>query len=465
MKRTRSLIPLLGFASISMLAVACSGGDGTSDGDGGAGGAGGEPSTPTAGDNGGGACSDSGTGTLVFEVSGLPEGVAPDISTTGADELALTEAGPLEGAPAGHYTVTAARVFDEDPIVRTVYDATVTAPDFCLAEGESHTIKISYTAIPTSNKLWMPTDLDDELAGFSSSAIAESGMTDASVTVDGPGSTALTFDRDGNLWALGPTVADPHVVRFKAADLAESGTRTPDIELNVNDIECSLAIANLAFDADGNLWLSSGCSSQVLRLPASALTTSGAKDADVIIGGLTGNDGIAFDKQGNLWVAGGAELLRFDAARLGESSNDPADLALTVTSAVADKGVKADVLAFDQGGNLWGVDEGANFVFQLGVSDLEHTGSKAVKANVSFVVGVTALPMNPAFDESNNLWLSVEPGRFGGFSPEQLSQSHDTGAPVSPAISIDSDSVAAGLPLAFFPAPVGLPLFHAIPAP
>ncbi|HVY26049.1 MAG TPA: hypothetical protein VHB79_05830 [Polyangiaceae bacterium] len=469
MMRLRFLIPLVGVASLSLVAVACSDSGSTSDGAGGAGGAaeaGGEAGTPTAGDgNEGGGCSDTGTGTLVFEVSGLPDGVAPDISTTGADELAVNEAGSLEDLPAGNYEVSAARVFDEDPIVRTVYDATVTAPSFCLADGDSHTVKITYKAIPTSNKLWMPTDMDDELAGFSSQAIAETGMTDATVAIDGPGSKSIAFDQDGNLWALGPTLADPHVVRFKADDFAASGKRTPDIEINLPDITCSVAFNNLAFDADGNLWLSSGCAGQVLRLAAADIETSGDKTADVAVGGLKDNEGIAFDQGGNLWVGGGAELLRFDAARLDASTEDAADLSVTVTSAIGAKPIKTDVMAFDQAGNLWGVDEGGNWVFQLAAAGLDQTGAKTIKANRSFVVSVTALPMNPAFDEGNNLWLALSSGEFGGFSPTQLGVSKDTGAPVTPAILISSDSVGAGLPVAFFPAPVGLPLYHAIPKP
>lgn len=473
MMRLRFLIPLVGFASFSLLAAACSGDGSTSDGaagaggtaDANAGGAGGEPETATGGGNEGGGCSDTGTGTLVFEVSGLPDGVAPDISTTGADELAVAEAGSLEDLPAGNYAVSAARVFDEDPIVRTVYDATVTAPAFCLADGESHTVKVTYKAIPTSNKLWMPTDMDDELAGFSSQVIAESGMADATVAIDAPGSKSVAFDEDGNLWALGPTLADPHVVRFKAADFAASGKRTPDIEINLPDVTCSVAFNNLAFDAEGNLWLSSGCAGQVMRLPAADIKTSGDKTADVAVGGLTGNEGIAFDKTGNLWVGGGAELLRFDAARLAASTEDAADLSVTVTAAIGNKPIKTDSMAFDQAGNLWGVDEGGNWVFQLASADLEQTGAKAIKANRSFVVSVTALPMNPAFDESNNLWLALSSGEFGGFSPTQLGVSKDTGAPVTPAILISSNSVGAGLPVAFFPAPAGLPLYHAIPKP
>lgn len=469
MTRLRFVFPLVGFASLSILAVACSGtGDGGSGNDSGAGGAdsaaGGADSAAGGADSAvGGACSDTGTGTLVLEVKGLPDGVAPDVSTTGADELALNEAGAIADLPAGTYSVTAARVFDDDPIVRTVYDATVADSEFCLADGASHTVTVTYKAIPTSNKLWMPTDMDDELAGFSSNVIAESGMTDASVSIDAPGSSAVTFDRDGNLWALGPTVADAQIARFNAADFAAAGTKTPEISLNVPEIECLPAIAGMAFDSDGNLWLSA-CGGSILRLPAADLTTSGDKTSDVQVTGLGVSAGIAFDKAGNLWIGGGDKLLRFDAARLS-GAVDGADLALAVKSAVGDVAIKADELAFDQAGNLWAVDEGGNHIFEIAESDLSQTGDKPVKAHTSFVVGVTALPDALAFDDSNNLWISLESGFFGGFSPTQLSESHGTGAPVTPKILIGSSSVGAGLPVAFFPAPAGLPLFHSIPAP
>ena len=184
MMRLRYLVPVLGFASLSLFA-ACGEDGSVGDGDGGAGGA--APAKPEGGEGGevtgspggaggaGGACATTGTGTLVVEVTGLPDGVAPDISFTGAHDYALDEAGSLEDVETGAYTVTAARVFDTDPIVRTVYDAVVTAPSFCLGDGDSHTVKVTYTAIPTSNKLWLPTGKDDELAGFTSQAIAETG--------------------------------------------------------------------------------------------------------------------------------------------------------------------------------------------------------------------------------------------------------------------------------------------------
>ena len=401
--RLRYLVPVLGLSSLSLIAGACSTDGSTGDGDGGAGGAddaGGSsgssgkgtvtPAAGAGGDGGGGACSSDGTGTVVVEVSGLPEGVAPDVVFSGAHDYAVAEAGPLEDIETGTYQVTAARVFDEDTLVRTVYDAKVTAPSFCLSDGDSHTVKVEYTAIPSSNKLWMPTGKDDELAGFTSQAIAEAGMTDASVSIHAPGSGSLAFDKDGNLWAVGPVIGGDMLVRIPAADLGESGTREPDVQITIPAIECYPFINHIAFDASGNLW-ASACGDEVHRLAAADLTTSGDKVSDVIVSKLVNNSGIAFDKAGNLWVAGGPTLVRYDAARLGSSDSDAPDVALTVTNATPDKTVLGvDELAFDKAGNLWGIS--GSSVFQLGATDLEGTGAQAVTASVSFTMDVAGLP-------------------------------------------------------------------------
>jgi hypothetical protein len=471
MMRLRYLVPVLGLATSSFAAVAC-GTDGSVD-DGG-GGAGGAAPTPTGGGagaagevgaagEGGAACAEDGTGTLVIEISGLPEGVLADVSTSGAHEYAVTESGSLEDITSGNYSVTAARVFDEDPIVRTVYDAKVTAPSFCLADGESHTVKVAYTAIPSSNKLWMPSGTEQELAGFTSQAIAESGMTDASVAIHAPGSVSVAFDPDGNLWAVGPVTGGDMLVRIPAAELGESGTREPDTTIKVPEIECYPFINHIAFDASGNLWLSA-CEDQVHRLAAADLTTSGDKISDVLLTSVVNNSGIAFDNAGKLWVAGGPTLERFDAARLALSDTDAPDLALSVTNATPDKTVLGvDELAFDKNGNLWGIS--GSYVFELAAADLEGTGEQDVVARHSFTMDVLGIPATPAFDDAGGLWVGLADGNFGKFSPAQLMVSKGPGAPVTPAVLISSDSITTGLPVAFFPAPAGLPLYHSLPQP
>ncbi|MES1188335.1 MAG: WD40 repeat domain-containing protein [Myxococcales bacterium] len=474
MMRLRYLVPVLGLVTSSFVAVACGTDGSTDDGGGGAGGAAPTPSDGGAGaadagaggaggGEGGAACAADGTGTLVLEISGLPDGVLADVSTAGAHEYAVTESSSLDRVTTGNYTVTAARVFDEDPIVRTVYDAKVTAPSFCLADGESHTVKITYTAIPSSNKLWMPSGSEVELAGFTSQAIAETGMTDASVAIHTPGSGSVAFDRDGNLWAVGPTAGGDMLVRIPAAELGESGTREPDTTINVPEIECYPFINHIAFDPSGNLWLSA-CEDQVHRLKAADLTTSGDKTSDVLFTSVVNNSGIAFDNAGNLWVAGGPTLERFDAARLDLSDTDAPDLALSITSATSDKTVLGvDELAFDKAGNLWGIS--GSFVFELAAADLEGTGEQAVVASHSFTMDVLALPATPAFDDGNALWVSLADGSFGKFSPAQLVVNKGPGAPVTPSVLLTSASITSGLPLAFFPAPEGLPLYHSLPQP
>jgi hypothetical protein len=131
--------------------------------------------------------------------------------------------------------------------------------------------------------------------------------------------------------------------------------------------------------------------------------------------------------------------------------------------------LNAGTLAFDAEGNVWGLDFGLNAVFQVAAESLTDTGVQDVQAAVSFVVNIGALLNTPAFDDGGGLWLNLSSdalgGTFGRFSPTQLGMSSGTGMPITPDVLITSASVSTELPVAFFPAPAGLPLFHSLPAP
>jgi hypothetical protein len=122
------------------------------------------------------------------------------------------------------------------------------------------------------------------------------------------------------------------------------------------------------------------------------------------------------------------------------------------------------MLAFDQAGNLWATDVANTTVFMVGAANLEGSGLDIVVADVSMALGVPAALLNGlAFDESNVLWVTLDSERFGMLSAEQLGESSSADVPTVPAVMIQSSSIASAGGLAFFPAPAGLPLYHALP--
>jgi hypothetical protein len=415
----------------------------------------------------GGACPEQGLGKLVIEITGLPEGVEADVLLTGPEQLEISASGTLTGVTAGGYAVTAARVYDADAIVRTVFHATVTTPGFCLPPDGSQAISIIYSEIPSSNKLWNTVN-SQGVAAFERGAIGETGSREATVAIKGPTVRGLAFDRDGNLWTLKRSDSGPDIMRFPAASLGSSGELAPDISIPVPDGDCGPAFLTLAFDAAGNLWLSHACRDEVRRIAASQLGTSGEKEADALLS-VADPDGLAFDGHGNLWVDVPSGLARFDAARLGRVDADPPDLRLSITTTIHSWQVNPAGFAFDATGNLWGLDVSSSLLFRLTPADLAGTGARTVTAAVAFRVDAAGATTVPAFDDGGGLWVGLSDatpdGAFGRISPEQLAM--NGGGLLVPEVQITSASIGWGstTSLAFFPAPAGLPLFHALPVP
>ena len=408
-------------------------------------------------------CGTEGVGTLMIEVSGLPEGVNADVVLSApSGEQTLTATTSLTGT-AGTYAVAARRVVVADPIVRTVYDAVVAPMSVCVSSDAPQAVAVTYTRVPTSNHLWMPTDRQNELAGFASSALAAAGAQSPSVSARAPVGKAVAFDRDGNLWSLGPTLAEAMVSRVPASAVGASGEAAADVNVNVPEVRCLPAMRSLAFDGAGNLWLSV-CGDRILRLPADSLSTSGDKVADRVIEGLNGNGALAFDAAGNLWVGSGGALVRFDASALTNAAVGAPGLTLRVSDALdPNRGLSATGLAFDAAGALWATDFGANIVYRVDAGALGGAGEQALQAHVSIPIGVSALLNSPAFDEGGGLWLGLGSGALGWLSPEQLATSVAAGESVTPARVLTTGAIGADLPVALYPAPAGLPLFHALP--
>jgi hypothetical protein len=249
-------------------------------------------------------------------------------------------------------------------------------------------------------------------------------------------------------------VADPHVVRFPVAELGASGAKEWDRAFDIPAVPCLPAIKALAF-AGPDLWLSV-CGDRLMKFTNGMFAESGELTPDLTLEGVVGNDEIATNAEG-VWVATGTALALYTGLGTG-TSDEPAELTLTVRDADDRGDLDPTGIAFDADGNLWGFGFGSNTIFKVAASELELRGEQTVVADVSFVIGVDVLVATGAFDNGGGLWLSYGSGRLGRLSPEQLGVSSGTGDPVTPERVVTNDVLNAGLNLAFFANPPGVPL-------
>lgn len=144
-----------------------------------------------------------------------------------------------------------------------------------------------------------------------SSAIVNSQM----VTNYGNDYVGLLFDASGNLYTTEGSYGDNQLVRYAASN---NYAAPPEVLGNAG---LTSYLANMAFDAQGNLWVSDYLNHRIVVFDANNLNTIHThRSITTISGGIvTANtvaamqtntqtvfsnpEGIAFDAEGNLWVA------------------------------------------------------------------------------------------------------------------------------------------------------------------
>ena len=408
------------------------------------------------------ACPAKGGAQLDVLITGLPEGLDADVIVGGPIEAwGVTNSRSLGNVVAGPYQVQVARVAGYDPIVRTMYDVQLDESTFCLGEGEQHVVTVHYQPVPTSHQLWTNnSNGTGEVLSFAAASLeASSSSTEPQVTVTGGAGKDLTFDAAGNLWSMGSTVAEPHLMRFPAATLGESGTKLADRRIDIEGIPCQPALQAFAFDLAGSLWVST-CGGRVSKLSPDDLAGSGTVTPAVTISNLTDNGDVALDYSGNLWLTAGGKVLRFNVERLDAGTDQAADLSIQLRDQADTRDLAASNLAFDATGGLWVSDFGANLLARITSDALALTGPQTLVADKTIALGVTALLERPAFDESGGLWLALDQNRFGRLSAEQLAVNSDSGSPTVPETLITSPGMGNANRMAFYPAPSDLPLYH-----
>jgi sugar lactone lactonase YvrE len=159
-------------------------------------------------------------------------------------------------------------------------------------------------AFDREGNLWVANS-GDVIQKISATSLTSPNPTPAVVLKDGNGSngpTDLAFDAAGNLWVAHGTSGQ--VVEFTGV-AALSGNVSPAPTQVVAPLAAPRA---LAFDATGNLWVALGDAGAIAELPATDAGISPQARALVLgmqsDGGIsfTHPAGIAFDDDGNLWL-------------------------------------------------------------------------------------------------------------------------------------------------------------------
>jgi hypothetical protein len=425
------------------------------------GGTGGAPGG-TGGMSGGTCPVSTATGTLGLRFTGTPSGTGA--VTIGTNPTTLTASSDL-ALPAGPASITAYLVAEGAEMVRVAYTPAVDVPSPCVRAGQITTVNVHYTRIASSGSLWLGnsnTSSNASLLAFDPPDLDSSGLSTAAVAANTHGSDGFTFDLFGNAWVLGGTTADPAVARYPAASLASDGNKTPDVVINSPSFAGGIPGAKvLAFDLDGNLWVSVVAGNKVVKIAAAALTTPGtsAPTASVEESGISAPAGIAFDLAGNMWVAanGASTVVRIDAAHL-RTSGSGADLTITATTSPGGGTLSSPLgIAFDAAGNLWVNYDG--IIARLTPANLAGTGPRTVTPSVQIITDVLSLPYGIAFDEFGGLWFADKMGRFSCLGASQLTASGSQ----APQIVINSPDVGSAGWFALYPAPAFTPLAHALP--
>ncbi len=401
-------------------------------------------------------CVDAGTAMLTVVINGLPSGAAANVALTGPTGAQTVTATTTLSLGGGTYVATPNVVTVADPVVRSVYKGI--SATTCAKEGTPSTLTVNYTLIPTSNKLW--TNNGPGGAGtlaFASPSLRATGSPTPAHSQMNPRPADVAFDKDGNLWVASGE-PDTGIRRFPAAAIAGAAPATPDVVLTGEAFSGGgiPTIAGLAFDPAGNLWVSKVAESAVIKFTPAQITATGTPTPSVKITGFMGGAGaLAFDSAGNLWIAA-ARPVRYNAANLGASGSRAPDVVLNGQSPppVIIELTDPLGLAFDKTGNLW-----INFGGVLArITAAEQASSALFTPAVQISTSVLGLPERLAFDESGALWFSGAVGKIVSISAAELA----AGTSNSPVV-VSGVGLEYAPALAFFPAPLGLPVFHSLP--
>lgn len=287
---------------------------------------------------------------------------------------------------------------------------------------------------------------------------------------------ATAFDSNGNLW-----VADLQMDRLLKFTGGQFDSQPNLVITPATAVPPAAQLSDpmgLAFDEQGNLWVSNFGQDSLVGYAPRQLNGNGEKPIEpaFLVQGtdrvgnaiLSEPNGLTFSAEGNLWVANRANdtLVVYSpdqlaAARLNMSvsrANQPTPIS-TITDAVRGGDLDRPIsLAFQSDGDLWVSNRGTlNNLVEFDKSGLAQSGDVAAKTTVSVPAPA---PAALAFDHQGDLWLlkTRGGGPDGGLVVELLKDKLENGiAAVDDRFSGFGDTGIA-TSMSFDPPPANLPL-------
>ncbi len=303
-----------------------------------------------------------------------------------------------------------------------------------ISTGTGGATGVGYLAADQQGNLWMSSAFRgtvDKLppSNFSSGSPSLDIQIPRAPSGPSPQPVGIAFDHNGTLWVADSANSGWFYSYTQAQLSMATPTANPFTLTGVVTGPTSLGhlkLAAVAFDANGNLWLSDEASSLVFEVLAGQLNGSNVDlqaFGFIAVGGNGGSQpqSMAFDAQGNLWVsflgfsAGGAvyEYAKSDLNNI-QHDQSPSPLAEVQINGVADS---ITSIAFDQAGNLWLVESAkANVTTALAMvpkASIAAAGTYQVTPTVTYAATTNAqLPTSIAFGPPpSNLPMYSVPGR------------------------------------------------------
>jgi sugar lactone lactonase YvrE len=164
--------------------------------------------------------------------------------------------------------------------------------------------------------------------------------------------------------------------------------------------------AGIAFNAQADLFIAAGPFSEVLRITGADLNPGKPGVAQTFATGTQGANGIAFDRQGNLYVSGGRSGIIYRIRPNGGAAEPAVKIEAHVRKlpdGKAEQSIVANGLAFDSKNTLYVADTARGAIWKVEIG-ADGKGAKPILwAESPLLHGADGL----AFDAGGKLWVTA----------------------------------------------------------